>query len=358
MLIELFVPGRSIWNDFSQSGLPGAIRAVSQIVHLSMQRKHSFFFLPGILWCSAVVGQAIDNTVSFRNIASDRYFRIFYENDFFSGTDRDYTQGIYIEKIKPCIRKFPLVKLLWNPGFAETKYGLAIEHDAYTPNLIYPPEIQYGDRPYAGALFLKTFLTVTDDAGLRRISVILSSGIIGPGAGGEQMQKTIHHWIDYTQPKGWHNQISNDIVLNYQFNYENELFSASDNLSLSTYGSVRAGTLSDKLTTGLSLMTGKFSSPYRQISKERSPKIQWYLYGQSLLNLVGYDATLQGGLFDRSSPYTISAASVSRLVFQYRYGLVLMLKRLYLEYYQTGNSNEFDSSIFHHTGGLQIGFGF
>jgi hypothetical protein len=26
--------------------------------------------------------------------------------------------------------------------------------------------------------------------------------------------------------------------------------------------------------------------------------------------------------------------------------------------YQTGNSKEFNSSIFHHTGGLQIGFGF
>src|SRR5271154_2284830 len=99
-----------------------------------------------------VAAQAIDNTTSFRNISSDHYFRIFYENDFFSGTDRDYTQGIYIEKVKPCLKKFPLTALLWKPKSGDVKYGLAIEHDAYTPNLISPPDIQYGDRPYAAAL--------------------------------------------------------------------------------------------------------------------------------------------------------------------------------------------------------------
>src|SRR5450432_657253 len=51
--------------------------------------------------------QAIDNTVSFRNINSDQYTRIYYENDFFTGTDRDYTQGIYIERITPSLRHFP-----------------------------------------------------------------------------------------------------------------------------------------------------------------------------------------------------------------------------------------------------------
>src|ERR1700684_1032640 len=102
-------------------------------MNADMQRK-SFIVL--LLICAAgtkAFSQAIDNTVSFRNIDADHYFRIFYENDFFSGTDRDYTQGIYIEKVKPCLRHFPFVKLLWKPGFPEVKYGLAVEHDAYTP---------------------------------------------------------------------------------------------------------------------------------------------------------------------------------------------------------------------------------
>jgi len=302
--------------------------------------------------------QAMDNTVSFRNIPGDKYFRIFYENDFFSGTDRDYTQGIYIEKIKPCLKKFPFAKLLWKPGNADIKYGLAIEHDAYTPNLIYPPEIQYGDRPYAGALFLKTFLTAINDSRRERISTVLSTGIIGPGAGGEQMQKAIHHWINYTQPQGWHNQISNDVVFNYQVNYEKKLFFLHDMFSISELTSGRVGTLSDKLTTGITLMAGKFSSPFSAGKNISGKKFQWYVYGQPVINFIGYDATLQGGVFNHSNPYIILASDVERLVFQYRYGITLLLKKMYIEYFQTGNSKEFTTSIFHRTGGLEIGFGF
>ncbi len=324
-----------------------------------MRSKKLLLLFACIFSCRCVIAQAVDNLVSFRDIHSEKYFRIFYENDFFSGTDRDYTQGIYIEKVKPCIRNFPLVKLLWHPHLFKIRYGMALEHDAYTPNEIAPPEIQYGDRPYAAALFLKTFLAASDDARDQRISVSLSTGIIGPGAGGEQMQRAIHHWIHYTQPEGWHNQISNDIVLNYQVNYEKQLYAVKNNLCFSVYTSARVGTLSDKSSAGISMMTGDFLSPYnRENTYPQQKKIHWYLYGQSLLNLIGYDATLQGGFFDRSSPYTISARHIRRLVFQYRYGLVIILKGVFLEYYQTGNSKEFDTSIFHHTGGLQIGFGF
>jgi lipid A 3-O-deacylase len=300
----------------------------------------------------------MDNTGSFRNIESDHYFRIFYENDFFSGTDRDYTQGIYIEKVKPCLKKFPLTALLWKPNNADIKYGLAIEHDAYTPNLISPPDIQYGDRPYAGALFIKTFLTSTNNITHERISTLLSSGVLGAAAGGEQMQKTIHHWINYTQPQGWHNQIRNDVVLNYQVNYEKELFFLNDRFSVSEYSSGRVGTLSDKITTGLTLMAGKFHSAFQKNINISTRKFQWYIYGQPAINFVGYDATLQGGVFNHSSPYTISNSDVERFIFQYKYGLVLLFKKIYLEYFQTGNSKEFVSTIFHRTGGLQIGFGF
>jgi lipid A 3-O-deacylase len=303
--------------------------------------------------------QAVDNTVSFRNIDSDKYFRIYYENDFFSGTDRDYTQGIYIEKVKPSFQKFPLMKLLFRPkNHTDIKYGIAIEQDCYTPNLIYPYEIQYGDRPYAGALFLKTFLTATDAERHQRVSTSLSTGIIGAGAGGEPMQRGIHHLINYTQPQGWHNQIANDAVVNYQVNFEKELFSSPRYFSFSTYSSARVGTLSDKLNTGFTVMIGNFLSPFRNNPPASRKKFQWWVYEQPLVNFVGYDATLQGGVFDHTSPYTISTADVERVVFQHRYGLVLVFKSLYLEYYQTANTIEFKTSVYHHTGGLQIGFGF
>jgi hypothetical protein len=302
--------------------------------------------------------QAIDNTESFRSINSDKYFRVYYENDFFTGKDRDYTQGIYIEKVHPAIRHFFLTKILWHPKNGSLKYGLAIEHDAYTPNYIDRAAIQYGDRPYAATLMLKTFITARNRIRKERISAVLSTGVIGPWAGGEQMQRTIHHWINYTQPLGWHNQLSNDLVLNYQLNYEKELLSAGRWLSVSSYSTLRAGTLSDKLSTGFSLMTGNFYSPYQATSGLFSRKWRWHLYYQPLISLVGYDATLEGPIFNHTSPYTIPVSDIKRLTFQHKYGIVLIRKGFYVEYFQTGLTEEFKYYVFHRTGGIQIGFGF
>ena len=49
--------------------------------------------------------QAMDNTLSFKNINSDSYYRLNYENDFFSGTDIYYTQGIHMELVARCRSK-------------------------------------------------------------------------------------------------------------------------------------------------------------------------------------------------------------------------------------------------------------
>ena len=324
-----------------------------------------------------VSAQAIDNTESFRNISSDHYFRINYENDFFSGTDREYTQGIYLEKVKPSFQNFFLSRLLWHPRNSAVKYGIAIEQDVYTPNYIDRPDIQYGDHPFAGALFLKTFQTATNSVRRERISTALSTGLIGPWAGGEGMQRTIHHWINYTQPRGWPNQISNDMVLNYQLNYEKEFLSVRDRVSLSSYNSLRLGTLGTKATTGLTLMAGNFYSPFGTSSPSpagvpgtsgslpansprnpRPKKFQWYIYDQPLVNAVGYDAILQGGIFNHSSPYTISGSDIERLTFQNKYGIIVIFRHLSLEYYQTNLTKEFRTGAYHGTGGLQIGFGF
>ena len=322
-----------------------------------MAWKNLFLLTAGVFYGVSAWTQAMDNTLSYRNIPSDKYFRINYENDFFAAFDRDYTQGILIEKVHPRLMQFPLMKILWHPAQSSVKYGLAIEHDAYTPNDIAASDIQYGDRPFAGVLLLKSFLIAEDFERKQRISVSFSAGVLGPAAGGEQMQRTIHHWINYTQPEGWHNQIQNDLVLNYQINWEKEMVQVKHNFLISLYGSARAGTLSDKLSGGFSSSLGNFTSPFVHSEKLNRP-FQWYVYFNLTGSAVAYDATLQGGLFNHSSVYTIGASQINRLTLQDKYGLVLLFRSLYLEYYRTGSTEEFYTSIYHRTGGLQIGFGF
>jgi lipid A 3-O-deacylase len=322
-----------------------------------MARKTCLVLAVALIHFGNAGAQAMDNSLSFRNISGNKYFRINYENDFFAASDRDYTQGILIEKVHPDLSRIPLMKILWHPQNSEIKYGLAIEHNAYTPNNIGQYDIQYGDRPYAGVLMLKSFLIADNFQRKQRISVSFNTGIIGKAAGGEQMQRTIHHWINYMQPEGWHNQIQNDLVLNYQVNGEKEIYKYKNNFLISAYGSVRLGTLSDKASAGFTASLGNFNSPFSIPPILKKP-FQWYMYFHLTGNAVAFDATLQGGLFNHSSVYTIDAADVNCFTLQDKFGLVLVFRSLYLEYYRTGMTEEFKTSIYHRTGGLQIGFGF
>ncbi len=314
-------------------------------------------FAAGIFHFITVNAQAMDNTLSYRNINENKYFRINYENDFFTATDRDYTQGILIEKVHPALNRFPLMKILWHPKNSKLKYGLAIEHNAYTPKEIGQYDIQYGDRPYAAVLILKSFLIAENFERRLRIAVSFNSGIIGQAAGGEQMQETIHHWLNGIQPQGWHNQIQNDLILNYQVNVEKEIYQYKNHFLISAYGSARLGTLSDKISTGFTTSLGNFNSSFSLPASFKS-SFRWYLYVHLTGNAVGYDATLQGGVFNHSSVYTIDDENINRFTLQDKFGLVLVFRSLYLEYYRTGTTEEFKTSIYHRTGGLQIGFGF
>src|SRR4051812_2266201 len=99
-----------------------------------------------------VSAQAIDNTLSYKNINTNDYFRLSYENDFFASTDKYYTQGVNPELLSPWVKKFPLSKLLFHPCYSSVRYGLGVEHDGYTPSDIAPSRILYGDRPFAACI--------------------------------------------------------------------------------------------------------------------------------------------------------------------------------------------------------------
>ena len=186
-----------------------------------------FLMIPGLL-----SAQKIDNLASFRDIKSDTYFRFNYDNDYFSGTDENYTQGYSFELVAPFLEKNPANYLLLTPKNSKAKYGLAIEHIGFTAPDIGSPEIQFGDRPFAAAIMLKSFAITTDTLANSRLTSSLSLGLIGPGAFGEEMQAGIHKITGNTIPEGWKNQIKNDVVINYEIAYEKQLLKAGDYVSI------------------------------------------------------------------------------------------------------------------------------
>jgi lipid A 3-O-deacylase len=298
-----------------------------------------------------VKGQTIDNTLSFKNINSNSYIRVNYENDVFSGTDIYYTQGMCLEYVAPWMKKSPLGKILVHPRFKDIRYGLNIHHDGYTPSSISSDEILYGDRPFAACLFLQSFLIATDPEKKQRFSSTASIGVIGPAAGGMEMQVGIHKWLHDITPHGWPNQIQNDLVLNYQAGYEKQLFSYSHIFSMDIDAMARAGTLSDKAAIGTTIILGYFDFPY---AVGRTHHFRIYAYEHPSVNIIGYDATLQGGLFNKTSPYTIPANDITRATFENRFGFVLIHRNVHLEYFQSMLSSEFRTGNYHVWGGIQV----
>ncbi|MBI1769092.1 MAG: lipid A deacylase LpxR family protein [Bacteroidetes bacterium] len=310
----------------------------------------AFFTIP-----LTVVAQRISNTALYRNVSSPKYFRINYENDYFSATDIYYTQGINLEQVHPKIKGFLTSKLLIRSGVSETKFGIALEHEGFTPTSISNSEILYGDRPFAACLFLKTFAMVNDSARKERLSSTFSAGVIGPAAGGKEMQESIHHWVNAKQPQGWQNQIQNDVILNYQVEYERGLITLGNNFSFSGKVGARAGSFSTKATAGSILMIGYFDNPFTNFLKQKK-KTQIHLYAEPLLNLVVHDATLQGGLFNKTNPYTISSSDINRFVFQGNAGIVIKINAIQFEYFQSYLTKEFKTGDTHIWGGIRIGW--
>jgi lipid A 3-O-deacylase len=313
------------------------------------------FFLVGIThWVS---GQRIDNTASYRTLNTARYFRVHYENDYFSKTDIYYTQGINLEWAHPNLGKSMPSRLLLRSKEKQMKFGFSAEHLGYTPTSISRAEILLGDRPFAAALFLKPFAILNDSVRHYHVVSSVSAGVIGPAAGGKQMQTAIHRWIHDEVPLGWDNQIRNDVVINYQVDFEKDLIPSMKYYSLQGKIGAQVGTFSDKIYGGVIIMAGIFDNPFTSFSVS-GRDFRIYVYAEPQVSAVGYDATMQGGLLNRSNPYTLSSAEIVRVVFQYNAGFVLNVKKVYAEYFQSCRTHEFETGKVHHWGGVRMVWSF
>jgi lipid A 3-O-deacylase len=309
----------------------------------------SFLILPLLSF-----SQRIDNTASFRDIKTNHYFRFHYDNDFFGGTDYYYTQGYNFELVSPKLYKNPINILFIKLKNSKEKYGLSFGQTGFTPTSIKSNEILYGDRPFASTVMLNAFLMSTDTLHKTKLSSTLTIGTIGKYALGKEIQTGIHEWIGATIPQGWQYQIKNDLILNYDISHEKELYRIKDFFALNSNAKLRLGTLNTNLCGGLTTTFGKLNSAF--ISPKNKNDFKIYGYWQGLITAVGYDASLQGGLFNQKSPYVISNQNIERLTFQQNFGLVLHYKTMYLEYSRSHLSKEFETGRTHKWGGIRIGF--
>lgn len=157
-----------------------------------------------------------------------------FENDFFGGgTDRHFTHGT---RLSCLTRPIPWItdaadKLPWfsyEDAGGEDGEGLAarasvsVGQNIYTSENIGTSQLIAGDRPYAGWTYLG-FGLVANQGGSRYDNLELDIGIVGPQSFAEDVQKGWHSLFDLPEPRGWDNQLKNELGINLYYEQAHRL---------------------------------------------------------------------------------------------------------------------------------------
>lgn len=309
---------------------------------------------------TCLVAKSQQDSLNKELVKNNRYFSFIYENDFFSATDRYYTQGVITELIMPFVKHSPFSKILIRLNKnVQNYYGLHFEQDCFTPRSIRYDTLNRLERPFTGTFAVGHFLISLDPVKKQRLFTQLDIGIIGPCARCEDEQKAIHKALVNIRPLGWENQLNQDIVLNYTAAYEKGLLTGKK-LELIGFSEARIGTLYDDVSAGLHMRFGKMNSYFKHLTVVKNSannKFQLFFTAKSKGKLVGYNATLQGGPFSESI-HEIAPKNVTRFVFFSYLSVTLTYKRLNLEYARTYTTKEFSTGLDHGWGRCNISFCF
>ena len=311
-------------------------------------RKILFVFLL-VLSGKICIGQEIE-APEIRSIVD-----VNWSNDFIYGTDYYYSNGLFFSLQSDFMKASPLNHILL-PGLSEGKdwYGLNVFHAFYTPIDIYSSEIQYGDRPYAGVLLFGNTKYSEHPAKKLVVRSGIQLGVMGPLAGGEQMQNGIHNILWTSSPaQGWDHQIANEFCLVYSAGINKQIV-GSRHILLAAELDARLGVPFTDFTPRIEVQVGKFSDPYLNQGLNTSG---WQLYLRSSVSsrFVLYNGTIQGGIFNRSSPYTTDSEN---MVLGFDAGIKITYKRFSLEFTYNWISPEIVSGLNHRWSDLIFSFGF
>ncbi len=243
------------------------------------------------------------------------------ENDAFAParTDRWYTNGFRLGYSSPEAQlpgpvealDAALGRLL---GPAQSRWGLSLGQNIYTPRntAAYVPDPH--DRPYAGYLYLEGSLDRRTETTLDRFTV--AGGIVGPGSLGRKTQDIVHDLIGDKRPHGWRYQLRDEPTFNlgWQRIWRYRLANLPGGIEVDTLpaaeialGSVAVyGQAGARLRLGQGL-GGDFGTPRVRPGggDSAAPVGQgfgWYLFGGGSGRVVGRDLFLDGSTWRSNSP--------------------------------------------------------
>lgn len=284
-------------------------------------------------------------------------FKFQWSNDFMHQTDQYFSNGFLFEYYNSIFKHNPFNFILLPTFKVKSSFdGITLMQDLYTPTELTDTIKQKADRPFA-AYVLLGFKRITYSRKYKlKLSSEIQFGIIGESAMGEEIQNGIHDLLPTSSwVYGWANQIRDDFCINYFVEAEKNITS-NNWIELNWVASFKLGSPFTYLDGGLSFRIGKFDKNYLRNFEFYSNSFGLYLFGDIRGKIVGYNATLQGGLFNNSSIYTID--NINHYLLDIVTGIAYSSNSFKIEIAQHYLSKEYEKAKVHRWGYLNIKFGF
>lgn len=234
------------------------------------------------------------------------------ENDLFSsGDDRHYTHGTQIAYVSdtfmPGWVEATLGALSFKDKGDEARFSWSLGQKMFTPENISRSELIEDDRPYAGWLYTSFgFVSESRGTGIGHVdSMELILGVVGPDSGVESTQKAVHKLIDSPEPKGWKNQLDDEVTADLRYQREWSISLLPGYADVLPFVGVTLGSSQRRASTGFTFrlgsgVNGDYGPPLIRPREGGTSHFKphqpfyWYLFAGAQGEYVDYNIFLDG----------------------------------------------------------------
>lgn len=311
-------------------------------------------------------------------------FTLYFENDYFGGTDRHYTNGVKFSWLfadltswgqtgwrKTLIETLPFI----NRPDGQKNFGFALGQNIYTPQDQDAFVPDPADRPYAGWSYLElSFISKTERLA---DTVSLQIGMIGRHSYAQDAQRVIHEWINDSRPNGWEHQLHDEVGVNVIFERKWRLYGRALNdvlgIDLVPHAGVSLGNVQTYANAGGTLRLGfnlpsdfgvqlirpggGGNSPIDDRDPRVAPDRSWSFFLLAAVDgrAVARDIFLDGNTF-KDGP----SVDKKSLVADFSYGVGFIAGRWQLTFTQVYRTREFEGQPFSHNdfGSVTLSYAF
>jgi|GEM_PF-3407055 len=296
--------------------------------------------------------------LSFAHKSKAQAIELNADNDFliwYDQSDRYYTYGLSIafhnRLGEKRLEKHPLKKIF--PKSNNLIESLSFNSQGYTPsNYKEMKEKDKFDRPFAGRLFVNYALT--SQIKHYSVKIGLNAGVLGPFAQAGQFQNWFHKKVGFEQVEGWDNQVSNQLGVSLNINMRKTL-ATGDAADIILEQSLSFGSIFTNISTRARIRIGQFNNIHNtslyKTHIESESKNEYFLTFAGGAKFIGYDATLQGGIFNNSY---FSASEISRIVGLLDLGAHVNVEKLAMSFSIIFSQNESTRTLGHKYGQIRL----